>query len=524
MYSNCPIDLNPYAQSNVIKTPNIVSTNYTNQDFWSMKTRLIKFIRERFGPSGTEIPNTFNDFVESSIAIMLIENWAFLADTLSFKMDQLVNELFIDTVTQLDNAFRLAQLVGFTPQPPIASKSMWSATANAVRTADISIPTPFQVNFSVNGAPLTIELFQGDANGEPIFGADIVIPSGQIVNSSVVGLEGKTYTNNFTGNGNPSQTLTLQYSPVLYGSVSVIVDGVNWNQVEYFTDSQPRAEYLFTQDSNWVGYIIFGNNSAGLIPSNGSSIQVTYRYGGGTQGNIIANYGSSATIGYLVGATNGVPVSLTNYTPGTGGYDGDTIDIIRAKLPAWLRSQNRAVSGLDYKTLTDQFATPYQGSIGKSVAVLRNYGCAGNIVDLYILALNGTMDLQIASNGLKVALNEYLVNLKMLTDYLCIRDGTVIYVDTAIEVSVDKSFVTLQDQINTSIVNQVNSFFSLANWEYGQTLNSTDLTRSLANINQVTNFTISFTTSDPNNSGDSVYAQYYEIIRPDEINISFIYS
>ena len=100
MATNCPIEVSPYDQSGVIKNTNIFNLNYTNQDFYSMKTRLVDLINERFGPEGTVIPNTFNDFVESDLAIMLIENWAFLADTLSFKMDQIVNELFIDTVMQ----------------------------------------------------------------------------------------------------------------------------------------------------------------------------------------------------------------------------------------------------------------------------------------------------------------------------------------------------------------------------------------------------------------------------------------
>ena len=85
--NNCPFDITPYTQSQVITTPNIFSLNYTNQDFWSMKTRLIDFIKQKFSTD-------FSDFVESSIAIMLIENWAFIADTLSFKMDQISNEIF----------------------------------------------------------------------------------------------------------------------------------------------------------------------------------------------------------------------------------------------------------------------------------------------------------------------------------------------------------------------------------------------------------------------------------------------
>ena len=55
---NCPVSITPYAQSTDITNPKIVSLNYTNQDFWSMKSRLIQFIQERFGSTGTMLPNT----------------------------------------------------------------------------------------------------------------------------------------------------------------------------------------------------------------------------------------------------------------------------------------------------------------------------------------------------------------------------------------------------------------------------------------------------------------------------------
>jgi hypothetical protein len=99
---SCPFNVNPLAQSQPIRNGTIFNLNYTCQDFWSMKTRLVDYIRQNF-------PDKFNDFVESDLAIMLIENQAFLADLLSFKIDQIANEPFIDTVTELENAFRHVQ-------------------------------------------------------------------------------------------------------------------------------------------------------------------------------------------------------------------------------------------------------------------------------------------------------------------------------------------------------------------------------------------------------------------------------
>ena len=536
MPQNCPIDVQPYAQPGVINNANIINLNYTNQDFWSLKARLRDFILERFGPNGNFLPNTFNDLVEGQIAIMLMENFAFIGDTLSFKMDQIANEVFIDTVTELENAFRLAELVGFKPQPPIAATSMWSATINSVIAQDVVLPSPVQISIVNDGTPLTIELFPADENNEPIFSQDVIIAAGTLTNQNIIGCEGQTRTEQHVGNGQISQILTLTQSPVLYGSIQVQVDGQPWTQIDAFTDSQPRQEFRVEYDSSWNAYVIFGNNVAGLIPYTGSTIQITYRQGGGILGNIVSGYVSTQKNAVVQGINFSVPVTLTNYTSGNYGYAGDTVDDIRRKLPKWTRTQQRAVAGSDYKTLTDQFSTPYHGQIGKSNPILRNYGCAGNIIDIYILAQNNLtpvassntpssyIDLQKASNNLRVDLLEYLNGVKMLTDNICIRDGLIIPVDVTIEVLMDKFYRKYQDNIQSNILSRATGFFSLSNWDYGQTLKDVDLMKELSDIKQVQSYTINYTTNDSTNSGTIVTAKFYEIIRADQILVQFSYN
>lgn len=524
MAENCPFNITPLAQPTNQTGPNIISLNYTNQDFWSMKTRLINFLNERFGPNGTVLPNTFNDLVESSIAIMLIENYAFLADTLSFKMDQIVNELFIDTVTELENAVRLAKLVGFEPTPPISARTLWSATINNPLLTDIIIPTPIGIDIVSQDTPIRIELFAADSNNKPLFNDDIVIPAGSTVNTSIVGLEGRTITETFSGTGEIGQTLTLSFSPVIFDSPEVIVDGATWEKVDFFTDSQPRREFRVEYNSTYNAFIIFGNNRAGIIPSNGSSIVVNYRIGGGTVGNIVTGFVETQKQVFVEGLEFSVPITYRNYTKGEYGYDGDTIEDIRRKLPAWTKTQDRAVTGSDYKTLTDQFVTPYHGQVGKSTAVLRNYGCAGNIVDIYILAKDGVDSLITASNELKVDLIEYLNTKKMITDFICVRDGAVISTEISIDVTLDKSFRKLEPEIKENISLKTTAFFSLNNWEYGQTLKDSDLIKALSDIKQINSLDITFTTDDPDNSGSIVATRFFEIIRPDTINITLSFS
>lgn len=523
MRENCPFEINPLSQSSIIKNDQINNLNYTNQDFWSLKNKLVEFINERFGENGNAIPNTFNDLVEGSIAIMLIENWAFLADTLSFKIDQMVNELFIDTVTEIDNAFRISQLVGFKPTPPIPARSLWTATINATQNSDIILATPLEIDVVSNDQPIKIELFAADADNNPIFDQDIIIPAGSFVNSSIIGLEGRTVTDELSGDGQISQTYQTRSGSVIYDSVSVKVDGLLWEKVEYFTDSQPRKEYRVEYDSEYRAYIIFGNNRAGLSPSNGSTINITYRVGGGTNGNIVTGFVEIQRLAEVFGLDFNIPVFLRNYTKGDFGYNGDTIDDIRRKLPAYLRTQNRAVTGSDYKTLADQFVTPYHGQIGKSNAILRNHGCAGNVIDLYILAKLNEDDLQEAGDELKSDLSKMLEDHKMITDYICIRNGEIVESDVSVEVTLSRINRKFEQEIKQNIQNKINEFFKLYNWEFGQSLRESDLIRSLSAIKDVQSYDVVFTTNDPDNSGNLVTTKYYEIIRPSEITISFMY-
>ena len=524
MPNNCPIDLVPYDESKAINLPQISNTNYTNQDFWSLKSRLVDFINERFGSNGTVLPNTFNDLVESSVAIMLMEIYAFIGDTISFKQDQQFGENFIDSVTELENAFRLCKNIGMQPLPPVPARTLWTASINSTNSQDVILTTPVKIGANSNGVPVNIELFPCDSNYNPIFNQPIIIPAGATSISSIVGLEGKTTSDTIDGTGEIGQTFRLQSGPVAYNSIEVTVNGSIWNKVDYFTDSQPRQEYRVEFDSDYNAYIIFGNNRAGLIPSVGSVIVANYRVGGGAKGNIVSNFITTQYQAFVDNLGFSVTVSLNNYTKGSYGYDGDGIDEIKRKYPTYLRTQNRAVTGLDYKTLTDQFATAYHGQIGKSNAVLRNHGCAGNIVDLYILAKDGQNGLEKASNELKVDLLEEINNKKMLTDYVCIKDGVVVYVDVQIDVTCDKFFKKFEAEIRENIVRRTNAFFSLSNWEYEQTLTSSDLIKQLSDLKQIKSLDLSFLTDNSDSIETSVVTtKFYEIIRSDVIEINFNY-
>jgi hypothetical protein len=524
----CPFEVVPTKITASPNRPTPVSLNYTNQDFWSLKNRLVQYCRENFDQQ-------FNDFIESSLAIMLIENWAFIGDTLSFKTDQVANEVFIDTVTELDSAFRLAKLVGYQPTPPIAGKSLWSAKINTPQDINLIIPTPLEIDLVNNNIPLTIELFPADQYERPLLDQPIIIQAGNLQNTNIVGLEGQTYTQSFVGTGEINQVVVLEFAPVLLGSIRVYVDAQQWKQVQFFTESAPLQEYRIEYNSQYQVFVYFGNNRAGLVPPAGANITVVYRVGGGTIGNIVSNFVNTDILIPLEGRAYSVPVNFSNYTRGKYGYDGDTIEDIRRNLPAWTNVQNRAVTGSDYKNLVDIFTTAYNGKTGKGMATLRHSGCSANLIILYVLVSEGLDGLAPPSSQFKAELQEYIDAKKMLTDSVAIQDGGVLYTQINIDVVMSPQYQPFEEEVTAAILRNLAVFFNVKNWDYGQALRTIDVLKALANISQPYKYDIQFVVEPenltspllPNNPNLTnpveVVPRFFEIIRPSNIVLNYIY-
>jgi hypothetical protein len=366
-------------------------------------------------------------------------------------------------------------------------------------------------------------LFPADPFNRPIYDQDILIPAGSISNSNIVGLEGQTFNDTFIGTGEINQSFLLNFLPVLLDSIRVDVDGQRWEKVEYFTDSQPRREYRVEYNSDFSVFVIFGNNRAGQIPTAGAVITATYRVGGGTSGNIVTNFANVETLVPIEGQDFSVLVNISNYTRGEFGYNGDTVEDIRRKLPIYNRSQNRAVTGSDYKSTCDLFVTPYNGVMGKSAVALRHAGCSANIIDIYVLAKSGDSGLQIANSQFKAELTDYLNTKKMLTDFTCLKDGVVVLTSVLIDVVLDKYYRTFEETIKARIQSALSVFFNLVNWDYGQTLRDTDVIKALFSVQEPYRYDVTLTTANPDNSGKQVTTKYFEIIRPDTIEIEFQY-
>ena len=96
--------------------------DYTSYDFDSLKQALINYIQTYYAES-------FNDYIESSEFIAIIELIAYLGTSLAFRTDLNSRENFIDTATRRESIIRLAQMVNYTPSRNIPASGLMKISA-----------------------------------------------------------------------------------------------------------------------------------------------------------------------------------------------------------------------------------------------------------------------------------------------------------------------------------------------------------------------------------------------------------
>jgi len=83
--------------------------DFQSYDFETLRKSFIDYLR-------TYYPETFNDYIESSEFIALLDVMAFMGQALAFRNDLNTRENFLDTAERRDSVVRLANLVSYTPK------------------------------------------------------------------------------------------------------------------------------------------------------------------------------------------------------------------------------------------------------------------------------------------------------------------------------------------------------------------------------------------------------------------------
>ena len=103
------------------------NADFKSYDFETLRRTMISYLQEKY-------PEEFNDFIDSSEYIALIDVIAFLGQNLSFRIDLNARENFLETAQRRDSILRLAQLVSYNPKRNVPASGFLKVTA--VATSD----------------------------------------------------------------------------------------------------------------------------------------------------------------------------------------------------------------------------------------------------------------------------------------------------------------------------------------------------------------------------------------------------
>jgi len=157
--------------------------NFQSYDFETLRKSFVDYLRLYY-------PETFNDYIESSEFIALLDVMAFMGQSLAFRTDLNTRENYLDTAERRDSVVKLANLVSYTPQRNIEASGylkVFSVSTtenitdyNGINLANLTInwadPTnlDWQEQFTniINASLVNTQKFGNPGNKQTILGVD----------------------------------------------------------------------------------------------------------------------------------------------------------------------------------------------------------------------------------------------------------------------------------------------------------------------------------------------------------------
>jgi len=437
--------------------------DYTSKDYTSIKEDLIDLIPS-FVPSWTN-----RDPADFGMA--LIELFSYMGDILNYYIDRSANEAFIGTASQRDSVLQISRLLGYNPTAATAATVTLTFYNSSASTITVPVKTQVATTPSSNGS-LTQIIFE--TNSQVVVPAKVGTVDGSI---TVAATQGYTVTSEEVGTstGIINQVWKLQTSPLITGSISVVIGSKNFSEVPYLIDYN-NYDPVFSVYTNAAGssFILFGDNISGIVPDPGALIYATYRVGGGVAGNV--------AVGAITSILNNTYAGLrvNNLTAASGGSEEETTDSIRVNAPLSLKALNRAVSLADYSALATA------AGVAKANAVADVY----TSVTIYYAPSAGDLGVDVDGvtpstvfNNLKTTLTSFLTGKVPANTTITFQPPTYVATNITATITVLPQYrKTLVDTAVTAVLTELLAFDNVG---FRDTITLTDVISAATSIEGV---------------------------------------
>ena len=225
--------------------------DFQSYDFETLRKSFVDYLRLYY-------PETFNDYIESSEYIALLDVIAFMGQALAFRTDLNTRENYLDTAERRDSVTRLANLVSYTAKRNIAAQGLLkvfsvTTTENVVDYQGINLS-----NVTVDWADPTNPDWQEQFT---------TIINSSLVDTQRVGRPGNRQTILGVRTDEYAVNLVPGFLPIV--PYTAVVDGVTM-PFEAMSSTSVGATYLYEPPprANQPFNILFRNDQLGFQSAN----------------------------------------------------------------------------------------------------------------------------------------------------------------------------------------------------------------------------------------------------------------
>ena len=323
-------------------------TQLNNLDFIDIKSTLKEYMR-------AQTDFTDYDFDGSAIS-QILDVLAYNTYYTAFNTNMVVNELFLDSATLRDNVVSLAKQLGYTPKSitaPKASVSM-ALTFSGTAPAEVSLKAGSGFVTNYDGSLYRYVLLDNKkvsvVNNVATF-TDIPIYEGSLVVTNVA-VNTNLKSQRFIIDNSGVDINTLQIRVLQSANSSIFSD---YTQANNILDIGATDEVYFVNEIEDEKYeVFFGDGVLGKKLENNNVVSMSYIVTNGTATNGAKTFTFNGLMEDENGTTITLPFSISSISTtsiASGGADIETIDKIKYNAPKFYNSQNRAVTGNDYKAI-----------------------------------------------------------------------------------------------------------------------------------------------------------------------------
>jgi len=300
----------------------------------------------------------------------------------------------------------------------------------------------------------------------------------QIIGNGILATHGQSRFQTVIGTGLPNQAVDLEYAPLTYtsgatgdpvSSLRVVVNSIEWDQIEDFIDSgPPDQQYRLTQDNEGFVTIHFGTGETGANPDQGAPIEISFRNGIGEAGFIAP--GALTDFDDPDGLITNINNPLASY----GGVDPQNLDDARLLGPRAIYQQNRAVTLNDYQNVLLQ-GVQFGTGVATPLRANARFVWTGSWTTVFVSVEMPDRQPLASKPGLQSSFESILAAKKMTGYDVQVEDAQYVPLYIALVAHLKPQYFARQIRQSLSDALGPNGFFAAANFNFGQAVHLSDL-------------------------------------------------